>query len=62
MALQFGVVVLRGEGLGPVEGEVEVAAAVVDGAELAAGRAVVFEELAGGGVEGVGEDLGFGEA
>jgi hypothetical protein len=35
-----------------------VAAAVVDGAELAAGGAVVLEELAGGGVEGVGEDLG----
>ena len=58
MALQFGVVVLRGEGLGPVEGEVEVRAAVVDGAELAAGRLVVLEELAVRGVERVGEDLG----
>jgi hypothetical protein len=43
---------------GPSRGEVEVAAAVVDGAEFAAGAAVVFEELAVGGVEGVGEDFG----
>jgi hypothetical protein len=37
-----------------------VAAAVVDRAELAAGGLVVLEELAVGGVEGVGEDLGLG--
>lgn len=56
--LEFVVAGLGGEGLGPVEGEVEVAAAVVDGAEFAAGAAVEFEEFAGGGVEGVGEDFG----
>ena len=36
-----------------------MAAAVIDSAEFAAGGAVEFEELAVGGVEGVGEDLGF---
>ena len=60
--LQFGVGGLRGEGLGPVEGEVEVRAAVVDGAELAARGTVELKELAGGGVEGVGEDLGLRQA
>ena len=39
-----------------------MAATVVDGAELAAGAAVVFEELAGGGIEGVCEHLGLGQA
>ena len=40
--LQRGIGILRGERLRPVEGEVEMGAAVVDGAELAAGGAVVF--------------------
>ena len=61
-SLQFLVIVLGGEGLGPVEGDVEMAAAVVGGAEFAAGGAVVFEEFAGGGVEGVGQYLGLGKA
>jgi len=34
---ELGIVVLDGEGLGPVEGEIEVGAAVVDGAEFATG-------------------------
>src|SRR5690606_4169003 len=56
--LELGVVGLRGEGLGPVKREVEMRAAVVDaGADLAGGALVVFEELAVGGVEGVGEDF-----
>jgi hypothetical protein len=49
---------LLGERLRPVEGEVDVGAAAVDRAEFAAGRAVVFEILAVGGVECVGEDFG----
>ena len=40
--------------LRPVEGEVEVAAAVVEGAEAAARGFVGFQELACGGIEGVG--------
>ena len=51
---------LLGERLRPVEGEVDMRAAAVDGAEFAAGGAVVFEILAVGGVEGVGEDFGLG--
>jgi hypothetical protein len=47
-SLEFRIVGLRGEGLGPVEGEVKVGAAVVDAAEFAAGRAVVVEKAAGG--------------
>ena len=60
--LEGEVGVLFGERLGPVEGEVEMGAAVVDRAELAAGRAVVFEEKAGGGIEGFGEDFCLGVA
>ncbi len=58
--LEGWVLGLGGEGLGPVEGEVEVGAAVVDGSKFAAGGAVVFQELGGGGIEGVGEDFCFG--
>lgn len=35
--LEFGILVLRGERLGPIEGEIEMRAAVVDGAEFATG-------------------------
>ena len=55
---QLGVVGLPGEFLGPVEGEVVVAAAVVDAADPAGWGFVLVEERAGGPVEGVGEDLG----
>ena len=44
--LQFLVLRLRSQSLGPVHGQVEVAAAVVDLAYLARGRSVVVEELA----------------
>jgi len=58
--LEVGVLGLSGQGLGPVEGEVEVAAAVVDaGADFAGGALVVFQELAVGLVEGLGEHGGF---
>ena len=47
--------------MGPVEGEVEVATAVVDAGADFAGRAlVILQELAVGFVEGLGEDFGFG--
>ena len=44
--------------MGPVQGQVEVAAAVVDAADPAGGGFVLVEEGAGGAVQGVGEDLG----
>ena len=59
---QGGVVGLRGEFLGPVEGEVEVAAAVVDAADPSGRGFVLVQEGAGGPVQGVGEDLGLGVA
>ena len=55
--LQLLVLRLRRQRLGPVEGEVEVAAAVVDLADLARRRLVVVEELADRLVERLGEDL-----
>src|SRR5699024_3286886 len=42
----------------PVEGEVEVTAAVVDLADLARRRLVLLEEPAGGRIEGVGQHTG----
>lgn len=54
---QLRVLGLLGQLLGPVQGQVEVAAAVVDAAELAAGRLVLGQERAGRAVEGVREDL-----
>ena len=44
--LQGGVVALCSQGLGPVQGQVEVAAAVVDTADFARWRLVGVEELA----------------
>ena len=59
--LEFGVSGLGGERLGPVQAEIKMAAAVVDaGADLARGALVVFEELAVGFVEGLGEDFCLG--
>ena len=46
--LQGGVVGLGSQSLGPVQGQVEVAAAVVDTADFARWRLVGVEELAGG--------------
>ena len=59
---QVRVVGLRGQLLGPVQGEVEVAAAVVDLADPPGRRLVLVEERAGGPVERVGEHLGAGVA
>ena len=50
--LQSGVIGLGGEGFGPIEGEVEVAAAVVQLFHFAGGGFVVIQHFAGGGVEG----------
>ena len=54
---QLGVVGLRRQLAGPVERQVEVAAAVVELVHLARRRAVLVEHRAGGAVEGVGEQL-----
>jgi len=58
--LEPGVLVLGGQGLGPVQGQVEVAPSDVDLADLAGGRLGVVQELADGRVEGLGQDLGLG--
>ena len=58
LGFEFGVLVLCGEGLGPVEGEVEVAASVVDAADATRGGLVVLQEESGGGVEGLAENGG----
>src|ERR1700744_5559955 len=55
--LQGRVLGLGGQRLRPVQSEVEMAAAIVEFADLARGRAVEFEDLADGGVERLGEDL-----
>src|SRR5690606_35403721 len=55
---QFRVLRLGCELLRPVQAQVEMAAAVVDRAELTAGRAVFLEEGAGCGIQGLGEDAG----
>ncbi len=60
LGLQFLVLVLRGQRLRPVKGEVEVAAAVVDLADLAGRRLVVVEELGEGLVHGHAQQLGLG--
>src|SRR5690606_38442888 len=49
--LQLRILVLRGQLLRPVHGQVEVAAAVVDAAQAAGGRLVVVQERAGGRVQ-----------
>ena len=54
---QFGVVGLPGEFLGPVQGQVEVAAPVVDPADPPGRGLVLVEEGPGRTVEGVGEHL-----
>src|SRR5215469_3334191 len=58
--LQLLVLGLRGQRLRPVEREVEMAAAIVDLADLARGRAVELEDLADGGIERLGENLRLG--
>ena len=55
---QVGVHGLRGQFLGPVEGQVEVATPIVDATEATARGPVLLEERARRPVEGVGEDLG----
>src|SRR5580692_7826058 len=58
--LQLRVLGLRGQRLSPVQGEVELAAAIVDFADLARRIAIELEELADGGVERLGENLRLG--
>src|SRR5699024_1046500 len=58
--LEPGVLVLGRQRLRPVEGQVEVAAAVVELADLARRRLVLLEEGGDRGVEGVREDLRLG--
>jgi len=58
--LQLRVLGLRGQRLSPVQGEIEMAAAIVDSADLARRRAVELEDFADGRVEGVSENLRLG--
>ena len=57
---EVGVVGLRGQGIGPVEGEVEMAAAIVEFAGLTGGGFVFVEELADGVVHRFGKHERFG--
>src|SRR5262245_48477041 len=59
---KFEVLVLSGKGLGPIQREVEVAASIVDAANLACRRLIIDEKLAGRFIERVGEDLRFSVA
>src|SRR5450830_149940 len=59
LALQRSVFALGGQGLGPVQRQVEVAAAVVDVADFTRWRLVVVEELASGLVQGLRQYQGF---
>ena len=52
LRLQGGIFALCRQGLSPVQRQVEVAATVVDTANLARRRLVVVEELAGGLIQG----------
>ena len=55
---QFLVVGLRGEFLRPVHGEVELAATVVEFTGLARRALVVVQQLAGRGIQRLGQDRG----
>src|SRR5476649_343292 len=59
VGLQFRVLALRGQGLRPVQRQVEVAATVVEFAGAGRWRLVIVEQLAGGFVQGLGQQLGF---
>ena len=59
---QLGVLGLRGQLLRPVQGQVELAAAVVQLAGLGRGVLVVVQQLACGGVQRLGQDLGLAVA
>src|SRR5471032_1656199 len=59
LRLQCGVFGLGGQGLCPVQCQIEVAAAVVDVADFARRRLVVVQELTGGFVQGAGQNQGF---
>src|SRR5580704_19364460 len=58
--LQLRVLGLRGQRLSPVQGEVEMGAAIIEFADLARRRAVELEDLADGRVERLGENLNLG--
>src|SRR5699024_10050038 len=55
---QLGVLALLRQFLGPVHGQVEVAAAVVDRAELALGGFALVQKRLGGAVERIGQHSG----
>src|SRR5471030_1368992 len=59
VGLQFRVLALRGQGLRPVQRQVEVAATVVEFAGAGRWRLVIVEQLAGGFVQRLGQQLGF---
>src|SRR5471030_524915 len=59
LRLQCSVFGLGGQGLCPVQRQVEVAAAVVDVADFARWRLVVVQELASGLVQGLGQNQSF---
>ena len=48
---QLGVLVLPGQGLGPVERQIEVAAAIVEFVDFARGRLALEQKFGGGAVE-----------
>src|SRR5215467_10989212 len=58
--LQLRILGLCGQRLSPVQGEIEMAAAIVESADLARRRAVELEDFADGRVEGVSENLRLG--
>ena len=58
---EHGIGRLRGEGLRPVEGEVEVASTVVESADAPRGASVLVENPTCRGVESRREDRGAGE-
>ena len=60
LGCQFGIFGLCGQLLRPVQRQVELAAAVVELAGLRAGALVVVQQLAGGGVQRFGQQLGTG--
>ena len=59
---QGRVVLLCRQLLGPVQGQVELAAAVVELTGLGRRILVVVKQLARGGIQGSGQDLGLGVA
>ena len=59
LRFQLGIIVLCGKLLSPIQGQVEMAATVVQLAGFARWRLVVVQQLAGGRVEGGAQQFGF---